>query len=66
MHETANKILEHLNARRTESWILTVENVDMKHSSRKACAISLTNILAAKIHHPTRIRLALTQLLRVF
>ena len=31
-HVTAIKMLEHLNARRKESWILTVENIDIKHS----------------------------------
>ena len=36
--EAANKLLEHLNRKRKAAWKDTVEDIDMKHSSCKACA----------------------------
>ena len=36
--EAANKLLEHLNSKRKAEWKETVENIDMKNSSRKAWA----------------------------
>ena len=34
--EAASKLLKHLNSKYKAAWTETVENIDMKHSSRKA------------------------------
>ena len=33
--EAANKLLEQLNSKRKAAWTETVDNIDLKHSSRK-------------------------------
>jgi len=39
-HLLLNCLIEHLNSKRKEQWVATVENVDMKRSSWKAWSIS--------------------------
>ena len=45
---SSNRLIEHLNSKRKQQWVATVENVDMKHSSRKAW--STLNKLTGRTH----------------